>query len=62
MLGVVYETLKTETNLFVWRSLLDDLERCPLLSDDSDDSLKCSLIKTMVDLVPKLKSSDTVFY
>lgn len=62
MLGVVYETLKTETNLFVWRSLLDDLDRCPLLSDDTDDSLKSSLIETMADLVPKLKSSDMVFY
>ena len=62
MLGVVYETLKTETNLFVWRSLLDDLDRCPLLSDDTDDSLKSSLIERMADLVPKLKSSDMVFY
>ena len=59
---MIYGSLETETNLFVWRSLLDDLERCPLLSDDTDDALHSSLIDTMLDLVPKLKSSDMVFY
>ena len=62
MLGVIYESLKDEKNLFVWRSVLDDLERCPLLSDDTDESLSAQLIETMVDILPKLKSSDMVFY
>ena len=62
MLGVIYESLKDEKNLFVWRSVLDDLERCPLLSDDTDESLSSQLIETMVDILPKLKSSDMVFY
>lgn len=62
MLGVIYDSLKDETDLFVWRSLLDDLERCPLLSDDTDESLHSKLLETMVDILPKLKSSDMVFY